>query len=127
MTNSDFHFDIVLDESMTWGKKIPRSQESFDELVSFTKNKIGIIIEDYSNTMIEVANSYQELVILLNRINFLPKIFLEDVKEQLEILLPPYEKPLFLFEQFKHYPRFLLAMKIRIEKYNQRQNKDQNL
>ena len=120
-------FDVVLDESMTWGEKIPRSQESFDELVSFTKNKIGIIIEDYSNTMIEVANSYQELVILLNRINFLPKIFLDDVKEQLEILLPPYEEPLFLYEQFKNYPRFLLAIKIRIEKYNKRQIRDQEL
>ena len=120
-------FDIVLDESMTWGEKIPRSQESFDELVSFTKNKIGIVIEDYSNTMIEVANSYQELVILLNRINFLPKIFLDDVKEQLEILLPPYEEPLFLYEQFKNYPRFLLAIKIRIEKYNKRQIRDQEL
>tara|TARA_B110000003_G_scaffold48806_2_gene47439 strand:+ start:3956 stop:7648 length:3693 start_codon:yes stop_codon:yes gene_type:complete len=120
-------FDVVLDESMTWGEKIPRSQESFDELVSFTKNKIGIVIEDYSNTMIEVANSYQELVILLNRINFLPKIFLDDVKEQLEILLPPYEEPLFLYEQFKNYPRFLLAIKIRIEKYNKRQIRDQEL
>jgi ATP-dependent helicase HrpA len=59
--------------------------------------------------------------------NFLPKTLVDDVEEQLEILLPPYEKPLFLFEQFKNYPRFLLAMKIRIEKYSQRQNKDQNL
>ena len=59
--------------------------------------------------------------------DFLPKTLIEDVEEQLEILLPPYEKPLFLFEQFKNYPRFLLAIKIRIEKYNQRQIKDQEL
>ena len=77
--------------------------------------------------MIEVANSYQELSLLLNSINFLPKEFLDDTEEQLEILLPPYEKPLFLFEQFKNYPRFLSAIRVRIEKYNQRQSKDQEL
>jgi ATP-dependent helicase HrpA len=85
------------------------------------------VVVDYSNIMIEVANSYQELSLLLDRMNFLPKIILEDVEEQLEILLPPYEKPLFLFEQFRNYPRFLLAMKIRIEKYSQRQSKDPEL
>jgi ATP-dependent helicase HrpA len=59
--------------------------------------------------------------------NFLPKTLIEDVEEQIDILLPPYEKPLFLFDQFKNYPRFLSAIKIRIEKYNQRQSKDQEL
>ena len=35
--------------------------------------------------------------------------------------------PLFLFEQFKHYPRFISATKIRIQKYKQRQTIDQKL
>tara|TARA_B110001469_G_scaffold118902_1_gene126032 strand:- start:301 stop:975 length:675 start_codon:yes stop_codon:yes gene_type:complete len=120
-------FDVVLDESMAWKKSIPRSQKMFDELVIFTKNNIGKVVIEYSNIMIEVANSYQELSLLLDRMNSLPRTIIEDVKEQLEILLPPYEKPLFLFEQFRNYPRFLLAIKIRIEKYNQRQSKDQEL
>ena len=120
-------FDVVMDESMAWKKSIPRSQKSFDELVSFTKNNIGKVVVEYSNIMIEVANSYQELSLLLDRMNSLPKPIIEDIEEQLEILLPPYEKPLFLFEQFRNYPRFLLAMKIRIEKYSHRQSKDQDL
>ncbi len=112
---------------MSWAKPIPRSQKSFDELVSFTKNKIGKVILDYSENLVEVANIYQELSLLVNKVNFLPKSVVDDVEEQLEILLPPYEEPLFLFEQFKNYPRFLLAIKIRIEKYNQRQIKDKEL
>ncbi|MDC0182644.1 ATP-dependent RNA helicase HrpA [Nitrosomonadales bacterium] len=120
-------FNVVLDESMAWGKPMPRTQKSFDELVSFTKNKIGKVILDYSNNLIEVANLYQELSLLVNKANFLPKSVVEDVEEQLEILLPPYEEPLFLFQQFKNYPRFLSAIKIRIEKYNQRQTKDKDL
>ncbi|MFL2981257.1 MAG: ATP-dependent RNA helicase HrpA [Methylophilaceae bacterium] len=120
-------FNVVLDESMAWKKPMPRTQKSFDELVSFTKNKIGKVILDYSNNLIEVADLYQELSLLVNKANFLPKSVVDDVEEQLEILLPPYEEPLFIFEQFKNYPRFLSAIKIRIEKYNQRQTKDKDL
>ena len=120
-------FDVVMDECVDWKKSMPRTEESFDELVSFAKNKIGKVVVEHSNIMIEVANSYQELSLLLNGMNFLPKTLIEDVEEQIDILLPPYEKPLFLFDQFKNYPRFLSAIKIRIEKYNQRQSKDQEL
>jgi ATP-dependent helicase HrpA len=121
------YLDVVMDESMAWEKPIPRTQESFDELVSFVKNKIGKVTLELSNILIEVGNLYQELSLLLNNNNFLPTAFIDDIDEQLEILLPPYEKPLFLFEQFRNYPRFLLAIKIRIEKYNQREAKDQEL
>ena len=62
-----------MDESIAWEKSIPRSQKSFDELVSFAKNKIGKVVVEYSNIMVEVANSYQELSLLINRMNFLPK------------------------------------------------------
>ena len=48
----------------------------------------------------------------------------EDIDEQLELLLPAYEPPLFVYDQIKHFPRYLAALKIRIEKYTQRQEKD---
>ena len=120
-------FDLIMNESMAWNKSIPRTQKLFEELVIFTKNKISKVTPELTNTLIEVANSYQELLKLLNKSKSLPKSFLDDIDEQFEILLPPYEQPLFLFEQFKSYPRYFLAIKIRIEKYNQRQIKDQEL
>ena len=121
------YLDVVMDESMAWEKPIPRTQESFDELVSFVKNKIGKVTLELSNILIEVGNLYQELSLLLNNNNFLPTAFIDDIDEQLEILLPPYERPLFLFEQFRSVKGFVCKIKIRIEKYTQRETKDQEL
>ena len=120
-------FDLVMDESIAWNKPMPRTQKSFDELVDFAKNKIGKVSLELSNILIEVSDLYQELSLLLNKSETLPKSFIEDIEEQIDIFLPPYEKPLFVYEQFKNYPRYLCAVKIRIEKYNHRQIKDQEL
>jgi len=118
-------FDIVIDESMNWGAPMPRSQKDFDALIIFIKKKIGQVSLNFPDTLVEIAKFYQVILTLLQKTKSLPTYLKEDIDEQLEILLPPYEKPLFLYENFKHYPRFLLALKIRIEKYNQRQAKDQ--
>ncbi len=120
-------FDLVMNESMAWEKPTPRTKESFEELVNFVKNRIGKVALEVSTILCDVANSYQELSLLLESNKSLPKLLIDDVGEQLDILLPPYENPLFLFEQFKNYPRFISATKVRIKKYNQRQKSDQKL
>jgi len=63
--------------------------------------------------------------LLLDNTKSLPNFLLDDIDEQLEVLLPPYEAPLFIFNNLRNYPRYLLALKIRIEKYNQRKAIDQ--
>ena len=57
----------------------------------------------------------------------LPKYFFTDCHEQIDILLPPFEKPLFLFKQISNIPRYIKAITIRIEKYPQRKIKDDEL
>ncbi len=61
----------------------------------------------------------------IEKLKELPNFLLDDIDEQLEVLLPPYEAPLFIFNNLRNYPRYLLALKIRIEKYNQRKAIDQ--
>jgi ATP-dependent helicase HrpA len=51
-------------------------------------------------------------------------LFKEDIEEQLELLLPAYEPPLFIYKELKQFPRYLAALKIRIEKYQQRKDRD---
>ena len=58
-------------------------------------------------------------------IKYLPNGTLEDLSEQLDILLPPYERPLFLFDQLKHIPRYLNAMTIRLKKFSMKEDQDQ--
>ena len=71
-------------------------------------NNITVGINDFVRRQIKGSGktysllSYQEIAEYgerqLNNNNFLPTAFIDDIDEQLEILLPPYEKPLFLFE-----------------------------
>ena len=60
----------------------------------------------------------------LKKQKYLPPMVSDDIDEQLELLLPAYEPPLFIYDQIKHFPRYLAALRIRIEKYTQRQEKD---
>jgi len=117
--------DVVINESMEWEKPIPRTKKSFDELVIFSKGRIGKSIIELSEILSDLAVIYQEISLLLDNTKSLPNFLLDDIDEQLEVLLPPYEAPLFIFNNLRNYPRYLLALKIRIEKYNQRKAIDQ--
>ena len=50
---------------------------------------------------------------------------LHPIEEQLEALLPPYEKPLFQYDKLQFIPKYLESLKLRIEKYPQRIDHDQ--
>ena len=119
--------DVIINESMNWDKPVPRTKKSFDELVVFSKGRIGKSIIELLEILTDVAKVYQQISLFLDKNKLLPKFLLDDVEEQLEILLPPYEPPLFIFKNLIHYPRYLLALKVRIEKFNQRKIIDQDL
>ena len=119
--------DVIINESMNWDKPVPRTKKSFDELVVFSKGRIGKSIIELLEILTDVAKVYQQISLFLDKNKSLPKFLLDDVEEQLEILLPPYEPPLFIFKNLIHYPRYLLALKVRIEKFNQRKIIDQDL
>ncbi len=93
-------------------------------MVTFAKRRIGEVIIELSNSLTSIAESYHAITLVLKKQKHLPLKVSEDIDEQLELLLPAYEPPLFVYEQIKHFPRYLAALKIRIEKYTQRQEKD---
>jgi ATP-dependent helicase HrpA len=116
--------EIVLNECMNWGEPVPRTKVNFEQLVTFAKKRIGEVIIELSNSLTSIAESYHAITLALKKQKHLTAMVREDIDEQLELLLPAYEKPLFVYEQIKHFPRYLAALKIRIEKYTHRQDKD---
>jgi len=116
--------EIVLNESMNWGEPVPRTKVNFEKLVTFAKKRIGEVIIELSNSLTSIAESYHAITLALKKQKHLTAMVSEDIDEQLELLLPAYESPLFVYDQIKHFPRYLAALKIRIEKYTQRQDKD---
>lgn len=123
----DNYFEVVMNESMAWKNPVPRTQKEFNLLVAFAKKRISEAAQELSESLVEIAKAYHDLSVELNNLKHLPQLVLNDVDEQLEVLLPPYEKPLFLFEKVFHIPRYLKAIKIRVKKYSQHQDKDREV
>ena len=117
--------EVIFDEIIDNKAGSIKSQKKFDDLLSESHKVFSMISQDLSLALIEIAKNYQEYQQTKDKLNHLPISLLEDSDDQLDILLPPYEKPLFLFEQLKHIPRYIKAMKIRIEKYAVREDQDQ--
>ena len=117
--------DTIFNEIVDKEARNIKSQNTFDELISHSRKIFSELSQDFSLALVEIAKNYQEFQKAKAKKNYLPKSILEDCDEQLDILLPPYEKPLFLFEQLKHIPRYIKAMTIRIEKISMREDQDQ--
>jgi ATP-dependent helicase HrpA len=118
---------IIMGELMNFYSELPRTQNDFDVLVAHSKKAMPELTQELSISLVAIAESYHSLVKKMAEYKSLPKYFFTDCHEQIDILLPPFEKPLFLFKQISNIPRYIKAITIRIEKYPQRKIKDDEL
>ncbi len=117
--------DVIFNEIINYDSGIIRSQNSFDELVSKARKIFSELSHELSLFLIEIAKNYQDFQRIKTKLKHLPDYILEDSEQQMDILLPPYEKPLFLFDQLRNMPRYIKAMTVRIEKFATREVQDQ--
>lgn len=119
--------DVIMDELICLNIQPPRTLGEFESLVAMSKKIISELIERLSLAMLNIAESYHALSKVMTKYQFFSKGLIADCHDQLDTLLPPYEKPLFLFQHIAQIPRYLKAISIRLEKYPQRKIKDDEL
>ena len=117
--------DVIFNEIVDSEASNIKSQNAFDTLTINSRKSFSDLSHDLSNALTEIAKNYSAYQKAKANIKYLPKTTLEDLSEQLDILLPPYERPLFLFDQLKHIPRYLNAMTIRLKKFSMKEDQDQ--
>ena len=117
--------DVVFNEIVDSEASNIKSQNAFDTLTVNSRKSFSDLSHDLSSALTEIAKNYSVYQKVKANIKYLPKTTLEDLSEQLDILLPPYERPLFLFDQLKHIPRYLNAMTIRLKKFSMKEDQDQ--
>ena len=117
--------DVIFNEIVDSEASNIKSQNAFDTLTINSRKSFSDLSHDLSNALTEIAKNYSAYQKAKANIKYLPKTTLEDLSEQLDILLPPYERPLFLFGQLKHIPRYLNAMTIRLKKFSMKEDQDQ--
>ena len=114
--------DLIMEELISGYDNI-RTAKEFEALITFGRNEMPRLIDSIEKEMLKIANEYYEIQKLKSSLSYWDEIE-EDVDEQLEILMPPYEKPLFKFEYLTQIAKYLQALRIRVEKYPQRQELD---
>ena len=119
--------DIIMDEMMEFPLESPRTKNEFDLLVLNSKKIIPGLTEQLSLGLVGIAEGYNLLVKTMNQFKGLPNDLLRDCNDQIDALLPPFEKPLFLFKHIEHIPRYIKAIIARLDKYPQRRIKDDEL
>ena len=117
--------DVIFNEIVDSEASNIKSQNAFDTLTINSRKSFSDLSHDLSSALTEIAKNYSAYQKAKANIKYLPKTTLEDLSEQLDILLPPYERPLFLFDQLKHIPRYLNAMTIRLKKFSMKEDQDQ--
>ena len=119
------YVDVIFDEILHTQKEAVNSRQALDQMVTHARKTFTKLSDDLSTALVDIAKQYHELQQATGRLKHLPNSFREDYAEQLEVLLPPYEQPLFMFDQLRHIPRFIKAMQTRAEKYAAREYQDQ--
>ena len=117
--------DVVFSEIVDSEASNIKSQNAFDTLTINSRKSFSDLSHHLSGALTEIAKNYSDYQKAKANIKYVPKFILEDLSEQLDILLPPYERPLFLFDQLKHIPRYLNAMTIRLKKFSMKEDQDQ--
>ena len=117
--------DVVFSEIVDSEARDIKSQNAFDTLTINSRKLFSDLSHELSGALTDIAKNYSAFQKAKANIKYLPKSTLDDLSEQLDILLPPYERPLFLFDQLKHIPRYLNAMTIRLKKFSVKEDQDQ--
>ena len=120
----DNFIDVVFSEIVDSEASNIKSQNAFNSLTINSRKLFSELSQDLSFALVEIAKNYNDYQKVKANKKNLPKSIVEDVSEQLDILLPPYERPLFLFDQLKHIQRYIKAIVIRLEKFSMKEGQD---
>jgi ATP-dependent helicase HrpA len=114
----DIIFNALVDKNT-----IVRTKDEFEFMVQKAKNELPRLIDEVTLHLDQVSLNYAEIKALQEKLSYSNEIS-EEIEEQLELLLPPYEEPLFDIQHLSEFPRYLKALKVRMQKYPQNTEKD---
>ncbi len=107
----------IADRAFIGEDELPRTNAEFMALKQRARTRLPAVVEASSKIAQSIATEYQDL---MQKLNSLPAAMAKAKKEvevQLANLLPPKFFTSTPWERLQHLPRYLKAMKLRLEKY----------
>ncbi|MDN3576153.1 ATP-dependent RNA helicase HrpA [Chitinimonas viridis] len=124
MADSDSLMDdlvaCVCDRAFIGDDALPRSKKEFDNQKQRAKTRLPAVRDAAYRVLQEVATDQQQLQALLSK----PVRLQSELKQQLSRLVYKGFLAATPWEQLPHLPRYLKAIKLRLEKYNANQARD---
>ncbi len=115
----------IADRAFIGEDEVPRSNAAFMQLKQRARARLPAVIEASVKLMIKIG---QEYPLLLQKLNAIPQHqakLKRDLQQQLGDLLPTRFLSQTPWERLQHLPRYLQAMRLRIDKYGNSPERDQ--
>ena len=109
--------DLLAERAFFRTDSQPRTAEQFQTLVKQSREKIALGVQDLTGILLPLSKAYQDARLALGR-SALPKTTdsIQDLREQLADLTQPGFLVSTPWGWLQHYPRYLSAMRRRLEK-----------
>jgi ATP-dependent helicase HrpA len=107
----------IADRAFIGEDDLPRTNAEFMALKQRARTRLPAVVEASSRIAQSIATEYQDLMQKLNSLPVAMARIKKEVESQLAHLLPPRFFTFTPWERLQHLPRYLKAMKLRLEKY----------
>ncbi|SER16039.1 ATP-dependent helicase HrpA [Nitrosomonas sp. Nm51] len=108
--------DTITDRAFAGEEPLPRTQQAFNEQIPIAKKRLPRVIENYTRVLSEIAEAYHALMQCRSSIKRISPRIKTELDEQLNHLMYPGFIGGTPWERLKHFPRYLKAMCVRLEK-----------
>ncbi len=107
----------ITDRAFIGDDDLPRGNAAFMALKQRARTRLPAVVEGLTRQMQAIAAEYQALTQKLGSLPTTMSRLKREVEEQLGQLLPKHFVSLTPWEKLQHLPRYLKALKLRLEKY----------
>ncbi len=107
----------ITDRAFIGDDDLPRGNTAFMALKARARTRLPAVVDGLTRQMQAIATEYQALSQKLGSLPPAMNRLKREVEEQLGQLLPKHFVSLTPWEQLQHLPRYLKAMKLRLDKY----------
>lgn len=107
----------IADRAFIGDDDLPRTNAEFMTLKQRARTRLPAVVEASARLVQSIAVEFQELTQKLNSLPNAMSRIKKEAETQLALLLPAHFLSLTPWERLQHLPRYLKALKLRLEKY----------
>ncbi len=102
-------------ETAAFTGELPVNEEQFRETIAVVKEKLGLLTLELARLLSSIVSEAALAQQKLNSIKSYKEVS-EDITAQLSDLFPPHFLLTIPFSQLRHYPRYMKAIQVRIDR-----------